>query len=104
MYILCKRPVVEIVEIVDYFLQSFRYDDAYIIMILVHPHVAAIAPYSTFIIQMILTSQGHLSTAGGREGYLSIASTSGGYPFDSAEMTLVDKQSIKHNVAVCSSI
>ena len=38
---------------------------------------------------MILTSQGHLSTAGGREGYLSIASTSGGYPFDSAEMTLL---------------
>ena len=44
---------------------------------------------STFIIQTILTSQGHLSTAGGREGYLSIASTSGGYPFDSAEMTLL---------------
>ena len=38
---------------------------------------------------MILTSQGHLSTAGGQEGYLSIASTSGGYPFDSAEMTLL---------------
>ena len=52
-----------------------------------------------FIIQMILTSQGHLSTAGGREGYLSIASTSGGYPFDSAEMTLVDEQSIRHNIA-----
>ena len=44
---------------------------------------------STFIIQTILTSQRHLSTAGGREGYLSIASTSGGYPFDSAEMTLL---------------
>ena len=38
---------------------------------------------------MILTSQGHLSTAGGQEGYLSIASTSGGHPSNGAEMALV---------------
>ena len=39
--------------------------------------------------RMILTAQGHLSTAGGRKVYLSIASTSGGHPSDSAEMALV---------------